>query len=77
MNLKCIYCGLIGLASNFEADHVIPLSRGGSNSPANLRWVCSGCNRQKGNMTPEEYVAWRIINWQKVNYGPIGGERGW
>jgi len=29
-------------------DHVIPLARGGSNWPANLRPACRGCNSSKG-----------------------------
>lgn len=33
----------------YEAiDHVIPLARGGSNWPANLRPICGSCNSKKG-----------------------------
>lgn len=32
-----------------EIDHVIPLSRGGTNWPGNLRPICSPCNKMKGN----------------------------
>lgn len=31
-----------------QIDHVIPLSRGGSNWPANLRPICAACNQHKG-----------------------------
>lgn len=32
-----------------HVDHVIPLSKGGSNWPANLRPICRSCNTSKGN----------------------------
>lgn len=39
----CAYC--LGPASTI--DHVIPLSRGGTNWPANLRPACKSCNSKK------------------------------
>lgn len=39
----CAYCGAV-----YEhVDHVIPLSRGGTNWPANLRPACKTCNLKK------------------------------
>lgn len=35
-----------------ETDHVKPLSKGGSNWPANLRPVCRSCNARKSNIWP-------------------------
>ena len=32
-----------------EFDHIIPISRGGPTSVENLRLVCKGCNRKKGD----------------------------
>ena len=41
---RCVYCG-----EAYECiDHVIPLSRGGSNYPSNLRPSCLPCNSSKG-----------------------------
>ena len=40
---KCWICGGIATAT----DHVKPLSKGGSNWPANLRPVCLTCNSSK------------------------------
>jgi hypothetical protein len=35
-------------------DHLIPLSRGGSNDWTNVVAACSPCNTRKGNRLPEE-----------------------
>jgi len=40
---NCYLCGAAATAT----DHVIPLSRGGTNWPANLRPVCGHCNSTK------------------------------
>lgn len=41
---QCWMCGRVAT----ETDHVIPISRGGSNWPANLRPACKPCNSRKG-----------------------------
>ncbi|MGV9679769.1 TerD family protein [Nocardia sp. NPDC003482] len=42
---RCVECG----ATHYlEFDHVIPLSRGGATSAANLQILCRACNRGKG-----------------------------
>lgn len=69
MNLRCIYCNWIGSYLSFEKDHIIPLSRGGADAPSNIRWICSGCNRQKGMKTHEEYIIWRFLNPFVANIG--------
>ena len=35
-------------------DHLIPLSRGGTNDWTNVVAACSACNTRKGNRLPEE-----------------------
>jgi 5-methylcytosine-specific restriction endonuclease McrA len=35
-------------------DHLVPLSRGGTNDWANVLTACSTCNTRKGNRLPEE-----------------------
>jgi hypothetical protein len=46
----CAYCG--GVATT--VDHVLPRSRGGTNSWTNTVTACGRCNGRKGNRTPEE-----------------------
>jgi CRISPR/Cas system Type II protein with McrA/HNH and RuvC-like nuclease domain len=50
-NNECVYCGG---KKNLTIDHIMPRSRGGKNTWANLVTCCSSCNLKKGNRTPEE-----------------------
>lgn len=55
-NHKCCYCGIEqGQGRKFEVEHIIPVSRGGTNRVSNLAWSCHDCNQEKDNMTAEEY----------------------
>lgn len=55
---RCAYCG----EENFPltVDHVIPVSRGGSDELENLAPACMPCNREKLNFTPDEWREWRL-----------------
>ena len=48
----CAYCGEAG---PLEADHRIPLARGGSNAIANILPACRRCNARKHVLTEEEF----------------------
>jgi len=52
-NYTCQYCGT--KSENLHCDHVIPLSRGGTNDPANLVTACARCNLSKSSKTLEEW----------------------
>ena len=52
----CVYCGVKLSAYTASLDHVIPLSRGGSNDPKNLVWSCKKCNYKKGDRIPYEWL---------------------
>ena len=55
---RCQYCGR-GTAElrpreSLTRDHLVPLSRGGTNDWANVVTACSPCNARKGSHLPEE-----------------------
>ena len=52
---KCFWCGE-KLAADYHVDHVIPLSRGGSNGPENLVISCPLCNLRKAAKHPMEFA---------------------
>ena len=44
---RCEACGIAVAKGEFECDHVVPLSRGGTNAVENLRILCVNCHSQK------------------------------
>ncbi|MFM0432359.1 DUF1376 domain-containing protein [Paraburkholderia aspalathi] len=50
----CQYCTERG--GRLEADHVIPVSRGGQTALANLATACLPCNRSKGTKLLSEWI---------------------
>lgn len=50
----CSYC-FAELDATCEADHFIPIARGGSNAPENIVLACMPCNRSKGAKMPWEW----------------------
>ncbi|GAB1345048.1 HNH endonuclease [Gemmatimonas sp.] len=47
----CRYCGVRASHRQLEVDHVVPVSKGGRNDPANLVTACIACNQGKSNRT--------------------------
>jgi len=50
----CQYCGCKLTKTEFTYDHVIPQSRGGKTTWANIVCACMACNLKKANKTPVE-----------------------
>ena len=50
-NGKCVYCG----AKATEIDHVVPRSKGGTNSVYNLVASCRACNQMKSNLSLKDF----------------------
>lgn len=46
---KCEACGRRPPDVTLEIDHILPVSKGGTNSLPNLRFLCQHCNRSRGN----------------------------
>lgn len=76
---KCHYCGSTPISSILHVDHILAVSRGGTNEPDNLITACSTCNSGKGNrklseakyqpaLTPEETreQAKQLREWAKA-----------
>jgi 5-methylcytosine-specific restriction endonuclease McrA len=49
---RCYYCGQ---KKKLTIDHIVPLSRGGSNWPSNIVLACGSCNSKKHNKLPHEW----------------------
>lgn len=49
---RCYLCGVELL--QYHVDHFIPLSKGGTNEPGNLRLACPKCNLSKGAKHPHD-----------------------
>ena len=54
----CQYCGRaagqLRTRESLTRDHVVPLSRGGTNAWTNVVTACSGCNTRKAHHLPDE-----------------------
>jgi 5-methylcytosine-specific restriction endonuclease McrA len=53
-NGRCLYCEK-KVGEDYHVDHVIPLSKGGSNGPENIVIACSSCNCKKKDKMPAEF----------------------
>ena len=51
----CFYCGRKLSRRRATKDHVIPVSKGGSNAKKNIVDACRKCNSEKGCLTIEEF----------------------
>ena len=50
----CLYCGGEFNADNLSRDHIVPVSRSGTDNWTNVVTACKRCNHRKANRTPEE-----------------------
>ena len=55
-NRLCAYCGRQFNSKRLTIDHIVPVSRSGSDLLENLVVACKQCNRTKGDRTPEEWA---------------------
>ena len=51
---RCVICGKFVEFDNFTIDHIIPLSKGGTNQYENLQCTCKTCNQLKQDILPED-----------------------
>ncbi len=56
---KCYWCKaalILDGEGKYHVDHVIPLSKGGSDGPENIACACPSCNLKKNNKMPWEFA---------------------
>lgn len=61
-NFKCAECGKGKDVTTLEVDHILPVSKGGTDEMHNLRTLCYTCNREKNDLVHE-------------NHNPIGFDK--
>jgi len=61
---KCLYCRRNMGEVQLTIDHFIPLELGGEDKPGNYISSCAKCNRDKGNLPPEEYCRIKRLDYQ-------------
>ena len=52
---KCVYCRT-SLGASYHADHIVALSKGGSNRIANIQLTCGPCNNRKRAADPIDFA---------------------
>lgn len=72
-NYTCVYCGRV--VPDGHVDHILPLSKGGTDSIDNLAWTCSRCNIEKSGKTLRQWVDYLLRDINRL-YGITGnGEK--
>lgn len=59
---KCAHCGKVISEGNVTVEHIIPLSKGGTNDMDNLVALCHDCNEDKGDFIYEPKAYYRFLN---------------
>ena len=52
---RCVYCRK-QVGDDYHVDHVVPITKGGSNNKDNLQICCPSCNRHKSDRDPVEFA---------------------
>lgn len=59
-NHRCFWCRIKLEGKKYHIDHIIPISRGGTNWSGNIVISCPHCNMSKGNKLP--FIEWQPFN---------------
>lgn len=53
---RCVDCHVSGKVQKLTIDHVVPVSKGGTNRLANLRFRCASCNARKADGPEPQWI---------------------
>jgi len=56
---RCPDCGKMMRSADKTMDHIVPRSKGGMHTIANVRVICRSCNCRKSATMPEQPTLWR------------------
>jgi len=72
-------CALTGRALDVmaEIDHILPIAKGGDNSPSNSRWLCREANQAKHCLTDEQFFELCRLITTSATYTEWIGRRLW
>lgn len=56
-DFRCVECGATNKQSPLQVDHIIPLSKGGTDELDNLRTLCNTCNISKSDLVHSSHIS--------------------
>lgn len=57
----CVYCLIQIPLKDYSVDHIIPRSRGGTDTLNNIHLICKSCNFMKGSLLDNEFR--QLLDW--------------
>jgi len=54
----CVACGRKSTEAFLHADHIIPIARGGPDTPENMQALCDKCNLEKNARDDTDFLLW-------------------
>lgn len=75
-NLSGGTCLCCGKDEDITVDHVVPLTRGGTNWINNIQPLCRSCNSSKGNRDFTDYRSGNVWMWVKAMMWEVLSEKG-
>lgn len=74
----CALCGNFVDYEDYTIDHIVPLSKGGTNDINNLQCACKVCNNIKTDILPDEFmdkISQILVHNMNNNYDKIIGKK--